>query len=172
MNYINKNKISEYDGNNFSIKKYRNGVTFIYKTGQSYDELGYHNGVIPKLQDIKIITGNVLIGGLGVGIIPQWLSNVCPFLNIHVIDIDTELIGVVKNMNYLNNSITIYNQDIYEFIPNIIYDVIILDIWFDEGEITSDGIYDLRLRYNSYLKDNGKMYFPILPPYSYQKITN
>ena len=45
---------------------------------------------------------NVLVSGLGLGVIPQWL---CENKNslVDVIEIDTELVNAIKSMNYLLN---------------------------------------------------------------------
>lgn len=172
MNYLDITKVRNYRGENFHIVP-QGGRVYFYNLsddGGSYNDVDYINMLSKKLNDIDVFNGNILVGGLGIGCIPNWLSHVCPFAHIDVIESNSELVAQIKSMEYLHKKINIINTDVFTFIPSIKYDAIIIDIWWSEDENTVSEISTLRNHYNEYIKKGGKLYTPIFEPHSYEKL--
>lgn len=91
----------------------------------SYDDIDYQF-MVEKIKDKSY--NSVLVVGLGMGYIPHWIkSNTSA--SIHVIDNDQELIN---NVTWLDESITIEHADAYSYLPASTYDLIIVDIYWNE----------------------------------------
>lgn len=105
---------------------------------------------------------NILIGGLGLGIVPYLYQNTANHIDIIENDIDN--IDLIRELNYIDtNKVSIINDNIFNYTPIKNYDLILLDIWsnYDISLISSetDILFE---KYNSFLNPNGKIYFPIL----------
>ena len=73
---------------------------------------------------------NVLIAGLGLGILPQWFATE-KNSNVTVIENDSELISTIENFGFLHENINIIEADIFTYQPSSNYDIAVMDIWFD-----------------------------------------
>jgi len=174
MKYLDTSKVKHYRGTDFYIVPQGNGVYYFKKiNGMShYIDVKYIDSLYEKEIDIPNIKSDILVIGLEIGCIPHWLVNVCPISNIDVVESNTELVNAVKSMGYLPNKVKIINSDIFLHTPSKKYDIIITDTWWEDDEETLSEIELLRQNYNPYLKSNGKFYTPMIPPFSYEKITN
>ena len=172
MKYLDTLKVQDYRGSDFHIVP-QGGCVYYYKQNEtisSYTDVGYIDSLYGSNIDIANIKSNILVLGLDIGCIPHWLSNLCPLSNIDVVDGNKELIDCIKSMGYLHKKINIFHNDIFSFIPNSKYDIIITDIWWEIDNQTLSDIQTLREHYNPYLKLNGKFYTPFIEPYSYEKL--
>jgi hypothetical protein len=100
--------------------------------------------------------GNVLIGGLGIGMILLALQSKPEVKTITVIEKYKEVIDLVSPQLPLNEKVTIINEDIFNWIPStpMRYDTIYLDIW---NEISGEDYKEhkkLRKKYSKILNNN------------------
>ena len=79
--------------------------------------------------------GDVLIGGLGIGMIILAIQDKPEVESILVIEKYNEVINLVKSQLPLNDKVTILCEDIFECIPMKKFNTIYIDIW---GDITTD----------------------------------
>lgn len=112
---------------------------------------------------VNINFNSILIGGLGLGVIPQYIANNSSCETIDVLEIDPTMISVMSNFGIYDNRINIIEGDVYSYTPVQGYDVILFDLWWraylDETFINT--IELLRNKYNPYLNPNGYLYFPV-----------
>lgn len=75
--------------------------------------------------------GDVLIGGLGLGMVLLAVQAKEEVNSVTVIEIEQEIISLVAPQLPLNEKVTIIRGDIFEWYPpkGILYDVIYFDIW-------------------------------------------
>lgn len=99
--------------------------------------------------------GDVLIGGLGIGLVLLAIQDKADVHSITVIEKYPEVIEIVGSQLQLNEKVKIICDDVYTWEPenDCRYDCIYMDIW---GYINSD-IYEQRMKpikakYNRYLK--------------------
>lgn len=97
--------------------------------------------------------GDVLIGGLGIGLILLEIQSKPNINTITVVEKYQEVIELVGKQLPLSSKVNIINDDIFTYKPEQKYDCIYLDIW---NYINSD-IYDkemkpLKRRYSKFLK--------------------
>lgn len=158
MGYLNYNNVTEASGANYSISKDGTNVLFTYKNGYSYSDGKYVDRLCSPL------TGNystALVGGLGIGTIPEWLA-IEKSCNVDVVEIDNELINEISTQNYLDSKVTLVEGDINSYTSDKTYDIIVLDIWWDFYEITDSVRSTLITKYTEYLNPDGEIYFPLL----------
>jgi spermidine synthase len=85
--------------------------------------------------------GNVLIGGLGLGILPRMLMNRKNVKSITVVESNPDVIGLVRSYVYRDftdrSRINIIQADIHDYVRDLkpdVYDSALLDTWQDTGE--------------------------------------
>ena len=167
------NTIQDYTGTNFSVYKREEGETIIkYNTSGDIIE---NNEMYSKVMLGKCETCNpffknsfngfsydtVLIVGLGLGLVPQELSEVNKCSKIDVLEIDQEMIDYTISSGHLNSDINLIQGDIYNYTTTETYDLIIIDtIWY-EHEMTDEdyGLLESRLLPN--INTGGALYVPI-----------
>jgi hypothetical protein len=95
--------------------------------------------------------GNVLIAGVGLGMILHAMLKKSEIKHITVVEIDTELMNYIKGF-FKDERITFINEDIFKFNPkpDDFWDYVWLDIW--------DDIYDGNLKEMRVLKNRFKNY--------------
>jgi len=79
--------------------------------------------------------GRVLIGGLGLGILPRMLQETDRTDSITVVERDPDVVKLIGP--YLNGRVTVINADIFEYVKTIKkrqYDCALLDTWQSTGE--------------------------------------
>lgn len=122
-----------------------------------YDDIEYINGFAQKVKNIKE-GSKVLILGLGLGLIPYYLKDKC---HIDVVELDLDLINLIKQQNYLPTDILILNDNAYTFIPDKIYDWIIVDIFWDINNEFTNNYSILYSHYSDKITNPQNIYFPI-----------
>ena len=167
------NTIQDYTGTNFSVYKREEGETIIkYNTSGDIIE---NNEMYSKVMLGKCETCNpffknsfngfsydtVLIVGLGLGLVPQELSEVNKCSKIDVLEIDQEMIDYTISSGHLNSNINLIQGDIYNYTTIETYDLIIIDtIWY-EHEMTDENYELLENRLLPNINTGGALYVPI-----------
>ena len=104
---------------------------------------------------------SILIGGLGLGLIPYYLENYKSISNIDVIEINQDVVNVVNELGHLKNT-TISLGDIYSYNVTKKYDLILIDLWWLNQDFTEEQRMNLIHKWQNNLTDKGKIYFPII----------
>jgi len=109
----------------------------------------------PELLDKQF--NSILVGGLGLGLIPFVVQDFCEVIDI--IEKDKNIIDINKELNTLDSKVNIIQDDIFTFQPAKMYDVIVMDIWYTQ--ISEDIVNSLNLIYSPFLNEGGFLYYPI-----------
>ena len=165
--------IQDYTGTNFSVYKREEGETIIkYNTSGDIIE---NNEMYSKVMLGKCETcnpfyknsfegftyDNVLVVGLGLGLVPYELSEVNGCSKIDVLEIDQEIIDYTISSGHLNSDINLIQGDIYNYTTIETYDLIIIDtIWY-EHEMTDENYELLENRLLPNINTGGALYVPI-----------
>ena len=172
MKFIDSD-LQDYTGKNFSVLKNSNGITeMIFSNGVSlYNKSNYVNIMLGQCTDCDYLYkgffegftyDKVLIAGLGFGLIPQTLSEVNNCSKIDVVEIDQEIIDYNISSGHLNSDIVIIKSDIFEYITNEKYDLIIIDTIWDENEMSEEQVQTLTSKFlTTNLNIGGALYIPI-----------
>lgn len=103
---------------------------------------------------------SILFGGLGLGILPFLSQDLTT--TIDVIENNQEIINLTSGIGHLNTNVNIINDDIFNYVPNKTYDVILIDIWdIANMSLINPQVSTLTEKYSSSLNENGMLYFPI-----------
>lgn len=127
MGYLSGSNITNYRGSNFKIIVSGSEHQFIFDNGRGYYDTKY---VQVGCADYTGSYSRVLVAGLGIGVIPQWFAKEKQAI-VDVVEINPEIIDVVKSFGYLDDNINIIEGDIFNFNPSGSYDLAVMDIWFD-----------------------------------------
>ena len=103
----------------------------------------------------------VLVGGLGLGLLPEYLKTVKNCSVVDGVENNNELITLTNSNKHLNENINIIESDAYSYTPDKKYDLILIDLWWDKADITQQNETDLKNNYNSHLESNGKIVLPV-----------
>ena len=165
--------IQDYVGTNFSVYRREEGVAIIEfnSTGFFVDNSEMYSEVLlGKCETCNPFFKNsfngfsydsVLVVGLGLGLIPQELSEVNKCSKIDVLEIDQEIIDYIISSGHLNSDINLIQGDIYNYTTTETYDLIIIDTIWHEHEM-SDEVYDLLVsRLLPNINTGGALYVPI-----------
>jgi len=165
---IEESKIKEHSGNSFDITK-TDGVSKIDFGNNEWIENKEYYGKIflgdcdpcTKLKALYdgFTFDKILIGGLGLGLLPQYAKEVKNCSVIDVIENNQELIDYI---DYLEPPINIIKGDALSYTPNKKYDLILIDLWWKEEDVTQEIQDNIKNNYNSYLENNGKIIIPLL----------
>ena len=118
-----------------------------------YQDSYREDNVYSRYRELKLNT--CLLAGLGeLELIPKWFKLTLPEVNLEIIEIDKTK---TSNLNY-----KVYYKDVFTFIPQTKYDLIILDIWYAGTPGFRDEIKFLETKYFSYLNKNGYISFPMI----------
>ena len=163
---INENLITEYSGTSFDVQKVDGVSRITYADNETHILDNIERGAVVYSGDcegcVKLYEnatwGNVLVIGLGLGILPQYIKdNKNPDV-IDVLDNNQELIDYV---DYLHSDINIIKGDAYTYTPDKLYDIIIVDLHWSEDEVTQQNKQDLTTNYDPHLKSGGVLTLPI-----------
>jgi len=102
--------------------------------------------------------GNVLILGLGLGLVPLYLQDNSNIKKIDIVEIDSDLIKLIKKYIKFNDNINIINEDCYKFIPSYKYDSIwcdITNIYDDDKNSKLENVMKVHLNDNGIIKHWG-----------------
>ena len=96
--------------------------------------------------------GNVLIGGLGIGLILLAMQDKEDVKKITVVEKNKEVIELVGNQLPLNSKVNIVNDDVFEYKPLFKYNTIYMDIWnYINEDVYNEQMKPLISRYRRYL---------------------
>lgn len=96
--------------------------------------------------------GNVLIGGLGIGLILLAIQDKEDVNQITVVEKNKEVIELVGNQLPLNSKVHIVNDDVFEYKPLFKYNTIYMDIWnYINEDVYNEQMKPLISRYRRYL---------------------
>ena len=101
----------------------------------------------------------ILIGGLGLGLLPEYAKSVKNCSVIDVIENNQELIDYI---DFLESPINIIKGDALSYTPDKKYDLILIDLWWEKEDITQEIQDIIKSNYNSYLETNGKILIPLI----------
>lgn len=97
--------------------------------------------------------GDVLIGGLGIGMIILAIQDNPEVKSITVIENSQDVISAVQHQLPLNNKVTVINDDVFTFKPKQQYDCIYMDIWaYINSDVYNEEMKPLKRKYGHYLK--------------------
>lgn len=96
--------------------------------------------------------GDVLIGGLGLGMIILPIQDEENVKSITVIEKSEDVIQAVKPQLPLNDKVRVIQSDVFSFKPGQKYDCVYMDIWFYPDEEAHEQMKTLKRRYGHYLK--------------------
>lgn len=96
--------------------------------------------------------GDVLIGGLGIGLIVLPLLEKENVNSITIVEKSSEIIEMVGKQLNLSDKVKIVNDDIYTYEPEQKFDTIYIDIWpAVNSDIWKEEMKPLKQRYRKYL---------------------
>ena len=96
--------------------------------------------------------GDVLIGGLGIGMIIMAIQDNESVKSITVVEKNPDVIAAVKDQLPLNGKVRIIEGDVYTYVPDRKYDCVYMDIWGDISEDTYTDMVKLKRKYGHFLK--------------------
>jgi hypothetical protein len=113
--------------------------------------------------------GEVLISGMGLGILILPLLNDDTVTKIDIVEKDLDIINYVytnrlENLD-INNKINVINDDIFTFTTTNNYNYILLNHWVKPDDITLTEVSSLQSKFTNNLKENGTIRTPILDFY-------
>jgi len=164
--------IQDYSGTEFDVYKDSDGISFIKFSNGDWikNEAEYAEVLLGKCASCSSLlkdnfTGfeydKVLVAGLGLGLIPNELSEVNKCSKIDVVEISQEVIDYHIFSGHLNPMINLIHGDIHEHITSEKYDLIIIDTAWASNGITDEKFQALFLRFSSNLNAGGAMSSPI-----------
>lgn len=96
--------------------------------------------------------GNVLIGGLGIGLILLAIQDKEEVKQITVVEKYKEVIELVGNQLPLNSKVHIVHDDVFGYKPLFKYNIIYMDIWnYINSDVYNNEMKPLISRYRRYL---------------------
>lgn len=96
--------------------------------------------------------GNVLIGGLGIGMILLAIQDKTDIEKITVVEKSAEVIELVKDQLPLNSKVEIVHADVWEYVPPCKFNTIYMDIWnFINTDVYKGSMKPLLSRYRKFL---------------------
>ena len=168
---IDDSNITPIDATNFKVEDYNGRITIQWKDDPTHvlENVDYYPryilGQCDTCNNVDSILlrsiypesyDSVLVGGLGLGLIPQYLHT--QGKSVDVIEIDTELIDYV---DFIDSSINVIHGDIFTYNSNSKYDLIVVDLWWEEDEITDQHKSDLLANWSDNLNPGGKIVLPV-----------
>ncbi len=164
---IEESKIKEHSGTSFNVTK-TDGVSKIdFGNGKLIENADYYGKVfLGDCEDCTKITAlykdftfdKILIGGLGLGLLPEYAKSIKNCSVIDVIENNQELIDYI---DYLESPINIIKGDALSYTPDKKYDLILIDLWWEKEDITQEIQDNIKNNYNSYLETGGKIILPV-----------
>ena len=96
--------------------------------------------------------GDVLIGGLGIGMVILAIQDNPEVRSITVIENNPNVIQAVKPQLPLNDKVRVICDDVFKWKPDMKFDCVYMDIWFYAGEDEYEEMKTLKRKYGHYLK--------------------
>lgn len=128
------------------------------------DSINYIKYFCKKLDTFKF--NSVLIGGLGIGVIPYYIENYKLKTKIDVIENNPYVIEAVKTLNHLKYT-NIIDGYFFQYKTDKKYDLIIIDLYWnpfleDWGKTEEFFVTKVKRKFKNNLNVNGKIYVPIM----------
>lgn len=123
------------------------------------DDISYINDYCYKIHEIDYTS--VLIGGLGLGIIPFYMENFTSTSDIDVVEINTKVMSVTRSLGHLKSTNIIYDNFI-KYNTTKKYDLIIADLWWIKSENFDEEKAKIVTNFWQNLNEGGRIYFPII----------
>jgi len=101
--------------------------------------------------------GDVLIAGLGIGMVLLAIQNKPTVSSVTVVEKEQEIIDLIKPQLPLNKKVTIVCSDIFNYVPQQKFDTIYFDIWDNICGDNWEEMKKLERKFRSKLKPNGWM---------------
>lgn len=166
MGILNYNLVNETTADSFQITKQGENIHLQFTSGEYIDDSEGYIGFFKKLPILSF--DSILVGGLGLGTLPQYIATETSCSVIDVVENNSALVDALTGMSVLDPKINIDKGDIYTYTPSKTYDLIVFDLWWETTETEEvhfhDVIDSILLRYNAYLNPGGNIYFPIYFP--------
>lgn len=105
----------------------------------------------------KKARGDVLIAGLGLGMVLLAIQKKPEVSSVTVVELEQEIIDLVKHQLPLNSKVTIIQGDIFQFKTDQKFDTIYFDIWDTLCADNWEEMKKLHRKFRSRLKANGWM---------------
>ncbi len=168
-NLINDNNIPLITATNFSVVDVDGKKEITWGDGKILDNSDLYpeyllgecdtcdndkNNTLKSIFDFSY--NSVLVGGLGLGLIPQYLHT--QGKSVDVVEIDSELIDYV---DFIDSSINVIEGDIYTYNTSNKYDLIIVDLWWEESEITDEMKSNILSNWSDNINPGGKIILPV-----------
>jgi hypothetical protein len=96
--------------------------------------------------------GDVLVGGLGLGMILLAVQDKEDVRSITVIEKNPDVIAAVRHQLPLNDKVTVIEGDVYTWKPDRKYDCIYMDIWSYINSDVYEEMKTLKRKYGHFLK--------------------
>lgn len=172
MKFLDSN-IQDYAGTEFDVYKDNEGVSFIKFSNGDWlrNEDDYAKVFLGKCESCSEFFKDsfadfeydkVLVAGLGLGLIPNELSEVNKCSKIDVVEISQEVIDYNISSGHLNNDVNIIKSDIFEYITEEKYDLIIVDTIWREEDLSESQLDSLMSNlYELSLSTGGALYVPV-----------
>jgi hypothetical protein len=129
------------------------------------DLASYITEFTPELLDREFTS--VLVGGLGLGVIPFVLQDFCT--TVDVVENSTDIIEISTELGLLNSDVNIIEGDIFTFQPTQTYDIVVMDIWY--RPTTVEEVETLNFIYLPFVNEGGFIYYPINATSKEQRIS-
>lgn len=101
--------------------------------------------------------GEVLLGGLGIGLVPYHLQFKEAVDRVTIIEKEPEIIEMISNANILNGKIEVIEADIFDWEPpkGKLYNIIFFDIWSSISSDNWEGMKALTKKFKYKVDRNG-----------------
>ena len=96
--------------------------------------------------------GDILIGGLGIGMIILPIQDNPNVKSITVIEKNLDVIKCIQHQLPFNDKVKIINEDVFDYKPERKYDCIYMDIWAYVNKDIYEEMKKLKRKYGHYLK--------------------
>lgn len=104
---------------------------------------------------IRKSRGDILIGGLGLGMIVMAIQNKRTVTSITIVEKSQTVIDLVASQLPLNHKVKVLQGDVFAYEPDSKFDMIYLDIWSEiDQEVFLKQMIPLKAKYSRYLKSN------------------
>lgn len=109
--------------------KYDSNAFVLYNKGDQWMVFNHkqHDEIKEMWSSYDLAYGDVLVSGLGFGILALWLCSKPEVTSVTVVEISNEVIEIFKQSNSIPDKLTIINEDILSFGTNKKYDSLLLD---------------------------------------------
>jgi len=165
--------LQDYAGNEITVFKNKDNATIMeFPAGSWLDNTNFYAKLFLGKCDactdfykdsFKDFTYNsVLVAGLGFGLIPNELNKVNNCSKIDVVEINQEVINYHNLSKHLSSEINIIKHDIFEYTTEEKYDLIIIDIIWEEEDMSEAQVELLTSKFmDKNLNKEGVLYIPV-----------